>query len=102
MITTPVKLWRRQKNIASLIGIEGKILNWTIIRVPARSFANQAPYPVVIIELKNKEKMVGQLVDWEKEDLRKGKKVIAVLRKSLPMDPESIIAYTLKFKPHED
>ena len=46
--------------------------------------------------------MVGQLVDWEKEDLRKGKKVIAVLRKSLPMDPESIIAYTLKFKPHED
>ena len=102
MITTPVKLWRRQKDVASLIGVKGKILNWTIIRVPTKTFANEAPYPVVIVELANKEKMVGQLVDWEDKDLKKGKIVSGVLRKSFAGDSESVIAYTLKFKPHED
>lgn len=102
MITTPVKLWRRQKNVASLIGVEGKILNWTIIRVPSKSFMTEAPYPVVIVELENKEKMVGQLVDWKTNDLKKGKKVIAVLRKSFSADKEGVIAYRIKFKLHEE
>lgn len=101
MITTPVKLWRRQKNTATLIGIRGKILLWTIIRVPTKTFANEAPYPVVIVELENKEKMVGQLVDWENKDLKKGQKVNAVLRRSFTGDSESVIAYCLKFRPHE-
>ena len=101
MITTPVKLWRRQKNVAELIGITGKILHWTIIRVPAKTFMNEAPYPVVIVELSNKQRMIGQLVDWENADLKKGRKVIAVLRKLFTADPESIIAYTIKFKPYE-
>lgn len=101
MITTPVKLWRRQGNVGLIIGKWGKILNWTIIRVPAKAFAKEAPYPVVIVELEDKEKMIGQLVDWEESDLKKGKKVIAVLRKSYPVDRESIISYNIKFKPHE-
>ena len=102
MITTPVKLWRRQKNVSPLIGVKGKILNFTIIRVPSKSFLTEAPYPVVIVELENKEKMVGQLVDWKTADLKKGKKVIAVLRKSFSADKESVIAYRIKFKPHEE
>ena len=102
MITTPVKLWRRQKNAASLIGLKGKILNWTIIRIPSKSFMTEAPYPVVIVELESKEKMVGQLVDWKTSDLRKGKKVVAVLRKSFSADKEGIIGYNIKFKPHEN
>ena len=101
MITTPVKLWRRQENVGALIGKFGKIIHWTIIRVPAKAFAKEAPYPVVIVELEDKEKMIGQLVDWEEEDLKKGKKVVAVLRKSYPVDRESIISYHIKFKPHE-
>ena len=40
MITSPVKLWRRQKSASSLIGKKGKILHWTIIRVPAKSFVD--------------------------------------------------------------
>ncbi len=99
MITTPVKLWRRQENVGSIIGKIGKILNWTIIRVPAKAFAKEAPYPVVIVELEDKEKMIGQLVDWEESDLKKGEKVIAVIRKSYPVDKGSIISYNIKFKP---
>lgn len=101
MITTPVKLWRRQKNVASLIGKTGKILNWTVIRVPSVAFSSEAPYPVVIVELDDKERMIGQLVDWTDADLKKGKKVVAVLRKTFSKDPESVITYNIKFRPHE-
>ncbi len=99
MITTPVKLWRRQKRVASLIGKEGVLLQWTIIRTPPKAFIKEAPYPVIIVQLNDGKKMIGQLVDWIDEDLVKGRKVIAVLRKLFPETSESVIAYTIKFKP---
>jgi uncharacterized OB-fold protein len=99
MHISPVKLWRRQKTIRQLIGTKGKLLHWTIIRVPSKSFANQAPYPVGIVELSSGERMIGQLVDWQKEDLEKGHEVIAVLRKHNVEDKEGIIPYVIKFKP---
>lgn len=99
MITTPIKQWRRQKETASLIGKTGKILHWTMIRVPSKSFTREAPYPVVIVELEDKTRMIGQLVDWEQNDLVSHRKVIAVLRKLPNENPESIISYHIKFKP---
>ena len=71
MITSPVKLWRRQKNTSSFIGKKGKILLWTMIRTPGKSFVDQAPYPVVIVKIHNGENMIGQLVDWQEKDLKK-------------------------------
>jgi len=99
MITTPVKQWRRQKKVATLIGKEGVLVQWTIIRTPPKAFAKEAPYPVVIVQLDSGEKMIGQLVDWQPDDLSTGKRVIAVLRRVYPNDTESIISYTIKFKP---
>ncbi|MDO8621458.1 MAG: OB-fold domain-containing protein [Candidatus Levybacteria bacterium] len=99
MITSPVKLWRRQKNTSALIGKKGKILQWTIIRVPAKSFIDQAPYPVVIVKMQNGENMIGQLVDWQEKDLIVGKDVIAVLRRLRTEGKEDVIYYNIKFKP---
>ena len=99
MITSPVKLWRRNKDTAALIGQIGKIIHWTIIRVPAKSFVDQAPYPVVIVKMESNKMMVGQLVDWQKENLRPGQKVEAVLRRLKTEDKESAIYYHIKFKP---
>lgn len=99
MITSPVKLWRRQKDTATLIGKKGKILNWTIIRVPAKSFADQSPYPVVIVKMQNGENMIGQLVDWQQQDLIIGKEVISVLRRLRTGEKEDVIYYHIKFKP---
>ncbi len=99
MKVTPVKLWRRQKETSSLIGKKGSLLLWTIIRVPAKSFGQQAPYPVVVVELENGERMVGQLVDWQEKDLQVGTKVVAVLRRLRTEDKEEIISYNIKFKP---
>jgi len=77
-------------------------VQWTIIRVSPKSFAKEAPYPVVIVKLTASKKMIGQLVDWQPADLIKGKKVVTVLRRAYPEDAESIIDYTMKFKPYED
>lgn len=99
MITSPVKLWRRQENTTSLISKKGKILQWTMIRVPAKSFVDQAPYPVVIVKMQNGENMIGQLADWQKEDLIIGKEVVSVLRRLRTEEKENVIYYHIKFKP---
>jgi len=99
MVTSPVKLWRRQENTTSLIGKRGKILQWTMIRIPAKSFMDQAPYPVVIVKMQNGENMIGQLVDWQKKDLVAAREVIAVLRRLGTEGKEDVIYYNIKFKP---
>ena len=99
MTTSPVKLWRRQENTSSLIGGKGKIINWTIIRVPAKSFVDQAPYPVIIVKMQNGKNTIGQLVDWEQKDLVVGREVISVLRRLRTEGKEDIIYYNIKFKP---
>jgi len=99
MKTSPVKLWRRQKDTISVLGKTGKILLWTIIRVPAKSFVDQAPYPVVIVKMDGGQKMVGQLVDFTKENLVVGQKVQAVLRRLKTEGNEDAIYYHVKFKP---
>ena len=98
-MTTPVKIHRHQKKTAILIGKKGKIVAWTMIRVATKLFNQQAPYPVVIVRLENNEQAIGQLVDWQNEDLRIGKEVIAVLRRCGIEDTEGVIAYSIKFRP---
>ena len=96
---SPIKIWRRQKEIRKILGREGKILIWTKIYAPGSDFKKYAPFPVVLVELENKEKVYGQLVDYEKEDLKIGRKVFSVLRKVREPSKEGVIAYGIKFKP---
>lgn len=96
---SPVKTWRRQKEIKKVLGSTGKIISWTIIYVPPSGFKKYAPYPVVLVELENNQKMMGQLVDYEKNELIVGQLVKTVLRKTHETAAEDVIAYGLKFKP---
>lgn len=101
MKVSAVQLWRNQKEAAALIGQTGTIRQWTMIRVAPKSFVKEAPYPVVIVQIGQTQK-IGQLVDWEERDLIAGRVVVAVLRRNHPESKESIIEYTIKFKPYED
>lgn len=96
---SPVKIWRNQKKIASLIGKTGRIISWTIIRVPPADFTNQAPYPVVLVEFNDKTRMSAQLVDWEPKHLVFGQGVITIVRRVIKPDPDGIIPYGIKVKP---
>lgn len=99
MVISPVKIWRRQKQLSKLIGKTGTIVSFSLVRVPPKDFMQQAPYPVVIVEFEKDERTIGQLVDWSEEDLQIGQKVVAVLRRVRTEDHEDIIPYTIKFKP---
>lgn len=95
---SPVKIWRRQKVIREILNQKGKIISWTKIYVAGTEFKKFAPYFVVLVELQNKEKVIGQLVDFEGEKLSYGSEVKAVLRKVKETKEEDVIPYGVKFK----
>ena len=96
---SPVKIWRNQKYIASMLGREGRIVSWTIIRVPPVGFYSLAPYPVVIVDLIGNTRITAQLVDWMESDLVLGKKVKVVVRRICEPTTEGIIPYGIKVQP---
>lgn len=98
-MNSPVKIWRNQKYIAALLGKEGQIVSWTVIRVPPAGFSNLAPYPVVVVDLVGGGRITAQLVDWTESDLVVGKKVRVVVRRISEPTTEGIIPYGIKVKP---
>ena len=98
---SPVKIWRNQKKVASLIGKTGKVISWTTIRVPPADFTSQAPYPVVLVEFSDKKRICAQLVDWQPENLQFGQKVVTIIRRIIKPDADGIIPYGIKAKPLE-
>lgn len=96
---SPVKIWRRQKVVRARLGHHGKIISWTMIVVPGADFKDVAPYPVAIVELEDGSRAIGQIVDYRKQDLKTGRRVVGILRKVRKPTDDGIIAYGLKFKP---
>ncbi len=114
-MNSPVKIWRNQKNIAAMLGREGEVVSWTVIRVPPAGFSNLAPYPIVVVALKGGGRITAQLVDLparldsaervgeageagRNEDLIRMNVRVVVRRISEPTT-EGIIPYGIKVKP---
>lgn len=96
---SPVKIWRNQTYTKQLLGKTGTIVSWTLVRVPPAGFAEQAPYPVVLVALTTGERIEAQLVDWHEADLAFGVSVITVVRRVMQPDLDGIIPYGIKVKP---
>lgn len=82
-----------------MLGKTGKILSWTVVRVPPADFSDQAPYPVVLVEFDDSGRITAQLVDWEDKNLKTGQKVAAVVRRMVKPNAEGVIPYGIKVKP---
>lgn len=98
---SPVKIWRNQKKIQTLLEQEGKILTHTTIFVPPAGFESQAPYVVVVVELTNGKKITAQLVDFDEQHLCIGQKVKTILRRTKDPTEEGVIPYGIKCTPIE-
>ncbi len=98
-VHSPVKIWRHQKRISELLAKHGRILTWTVIRVPPGEFSDQAPYPVVLVELDDGERITCQLVDYSEAQLAPGQEVVTVIRRVTRPDPDGVIPYGIKVKP---
>ncbi len=100
-MVSPVKVWRNQKYVGDLLGRQGTVVSWTVIRVPPGDFGEQAPYPVVLVALEDGKRVSLQLVDWEQSHLRKGQPVVAVARCVIRSSQDGVIPYGIKAKPVE-
>jgi hypothetical protein len=78
---------------------KGKILTYTIIRVPPQPFVDQAPYAVGIVELDDGVKLTGQIVDFDFEQLKIGRRVKIEFRKIFQDGEAGVIYYGYKFVP---
>lgn len=82
-----------------MIGKTGKIISWTIIRVPPANFSYQAPYPVVIVALDEGGNIPAQMVDYDATHLKIGQKIITMVRRTIQSDADGVIPYGIKVKP---
>jgi hypothetical protein len=77
----------------------GKVLTYTIIRVPPHQFVDQAPYAVGIVKLDDGVKITGQIVDCDFEDIKVGLDVKVEFRKIYDVGESGILCYGYKFVP---
>ncbi len=93
---SPVKIWRNQHHIAAQIGMVGRIVSWTIIRVPPEGYGDQAPYPVVLVELASGDRMPFQLVDADAQAIHIGQAVRCVVRRMMEPSDDGVVPYGIK------
>ena len=77
----------------------GKLLAYTMVKIAPKDFKDKAPYLVGLVELDDGTKILGQLTDFTKEELKEGARVEAVLRKIREDGESGIIEYGFKFRP---
>lgn len=66
----------------------GKILTWTVIRVPPAPFKDEAPFAVAVVEMDDGPRLTTQVADWKEGDLRIGREVRLEFRR-IQADGES-------------
>ncbi|MBI3385415.1 OB-fold domain-containing protein [Candidatus Gottesmanbacteria bacterium] len=97
-MSSPIKAWREQKKIAPYLRIKGKVVSWTIVRVPPHGFVSDAPYVVAIVETNTKKRLISQIVDVFDQKIKSGDQVESVYRRQKRPDEEGVIYYGLKFR----
>lgn len=81
------------------LGREGKVVTFTVIRVPPAQFADQAPYAMGIIEVDPAVRVMTQIVDCDLEAIEIGMPVRLEFRKVREDGDAGIIAYGYKAVP---
>lgn len=98
VINSPVKIWRNQKKVRELLGKEGEVLSWTVVRTPPKGFEAIGPYVVALINMGDAH-VVGMVVDVQIHKITFGTKVRAVVRRVSHPQEDEVVPYGIKFVP---
>jgi len=98
MVHSPVKVWRKQKEVNKLLGIRGKVISFSKIHVPPMGFSNQAPYYIALIKFADGTSKMGQIVEIADSEMKVGLEVEGIIRRVREVDDEGVIPYGIKFK----
>jgi uncharacterized OB-fold protein len=77
----------------------GKILTHTLIHVPPKPFADQAPFAVAVVEMDDGPRITTQIVDYQPEQLKIGQAVKLEFRKIFADGDAGPIQYGYKAAP---
>lgn len=77
----------------------GKLLTYTIIRVPPSQFTDQSPYAMGVVELDRGVKILSQIVDCDLDKLEIGQRIRIEFRKIYNEGEAGIICYGYKCVP---
>lgn len=97
-MNSPIISWRNSRKRYQHLNKTGKIVCLTKIHTATADFSKNVPYYVGIIELENKERITGQIVNEKEEDIKIEDSVIGIIRKGKEMANDEIIEYMVKFK----
>lgn len=92
------KCRRRGKLRVEIMPKTGKIISFTELSVGPAGFEHETPYFLALIELDNGAKLLSQVVDSDKAEIKTGAKVKKVFRKISEDSDEGAISYGFKFK----
>lgn len=81
------------------LGRTGKVLTYTVIRVPPSSFADLAPYALAVIETAEGARLTAQLADCDLDEVRVGMEVRFEFRRLYEEGAASVIYYGYKAVP---
>lgn len=99
MVHSPVKVWRKQKEVNRWLGKRGKIISFSKIHVPPMGFGNQAPYYIALIKFADGTSKMGQMVEITDSEMKTGLEVEGIIRRVREVDEEGVIPYGIKYKP---
>ena len=77
----------------------GKIVTFTVIRVPPAPHADQAPFAVAVVEMDDGPRITTQVVDWDEGELGVDKPVFLEFRRLTSEGGAGIINYGYKAVP---
>jgi len=81
------------------INDRGKVETFTVIRVAPSRFVDQAPYPVAIVDVGDRVRILCQVADCEPEELKIGMPVRLEFRKIQQEGEDGVICYGYKCVP---
>ncbi|MEA3354940.1 MAG: OB-fold domain-containing protein [Patescibacteria group bacterium] len=91
-----IKIWREKEERYVFLSKIGRVVSFTKIHEAPKGF--RSSYIVVMVEVENGERVVGQLVGDVKQSIKIGDKVIGVLRKLREPEKKEVIKYGVKWK----
>ncbi len=81
------------------MGRTGKVLTYTVIRIPPAPFKDQAPYAVAVVEMDEGPRITAQVTDYREGQLQVGLPVRLEFRKIYEEGEAGIINYGYKAVP---
>jgi len=77
----------------------GRILTYTVVRVPPAPFKDEAPFAIAVVEMDDGPRVTTQVADWKESELRTGQRVKLEFRKIYTDGEAGPIQYGYKAVP---